>query len=141
MKTTSKKTPVMIVLIGSLLPVLCGGCGELLMSPIYSSALGGALIGGIIGYQSGEPGEGALVGAAICGIGELFKQTDKLAREEKKQKDKDEDVEKVVVEIHNSNGSVTPVELKKKGCIYIGPKGEHYKQLPTEEQLAPVYGL
>ncbi len=89
------------------------------MSPIYSSVLGGA----------------------ICGIGELFDQTDKLAKEERKQKDKDEDVQKIVVEINNSNGSITPVELKKKGRIYISPKGEHYKQLPTEEQLAPVYGL
>jgi len=141
MKTTAKKTPVVIVLIGSLLPVLCGGCGELLMSPIYSSALGGALVGGIIGYQSGEAAAGALLGGAIFGVGELFKQTDELAKEERNQKDKDEDAKKVIVEIHNSNGSITPVELKKKGCTYIGPKGEHYKQLPTEKQLAPVYGL
>ena len=141
MKTTVKKISVTTILIMALLPALCGGCSGLLMSPIYSSALGGALIGGIIGHQSGEPGEGALIGAAIFGIGELLKQTDKLGKEERKQKDKDEDVEKVVVEIHNSNGSITPIELKKKGCIYIGPKGEHYKQLPTEEQLAPVYGL
>ena len=141
MKTATKKTSVATVLIGSLVLSLCGGCSGLLLSPIYSSVLGGALVGGIIGYQSGEAAAGALLGGAFCVIGELLDQTDKLAKEEKKQNDKDEDVEKIVVEIHNSNGSITPVELKKMGRIYIGPKGEHYKQLPTEEQLAPVYGL
>jgi len=33
------------------------------------------------------------------------------------------------------------VVLKKKGSIYVGPNGERYEQLPTEEQLKPVYGL
>jgi len=33
------------------------------------------------------------------------------------------------------------VTLKKKGDSYIGPKGERYDELPTEEQLKPIYGL
>jgi hypothetical protein len=79
MKTANRKTAAAIVLV-ALVPVLCGGCSGLRLSPIYSSALGGALLGGIIGYQSGEAGEGAALGAAICGVGALLSQTDDLAR-------------------------------------------------------------
>jgi len=138
MKTTAKKRLVAVALIASSVLSLCGGCNSscnsgcngLELHPIYKSALIGALIGGIVGYQSEEPGEGAAVGAVIFGVGELLKQIDEQSK-----------AEKVIVDIHNSNGSVTPVELKKKDCIYIGPKGEHYEQLPTEEQLRPEYGL
>jgi len=141
MKTANKKMIIPVVLVGVLVPVFCSGCPGLMLSPIYCSALFGGLIGGIIGYQSEEAVAGALLGAAITGTGELLKQTDNLAKEERKHKDKEKEEEQVVVEITNSNGSITPVELKKKGCVYIGPKGEHYKQLPTEEQLKPAYGF
>ncbi|MFC1793228.1 hypothetical protein ACFL3Q_06535 [Planctomycetota bacterium] len=148
MKTTSQKTSVVILLVVSLVLGLCGCCSEsqsdcdkgLKLSPIYESALWGALIGGIVGYQSEEPGEGAAIGATIFGVGELLKQSDKHHKE-KEHKHKDECVEEVVVEIRNSNGSVTPVELRKEDSTYIGPKGERYEQLPTEEQLKPIYGL
>jgi len=144
MKTTAKKTLVPIVLIMSLLLSLCSGCNSncsgLKLSPIYTAAITGAIVGGIIGYQSEEPGEGAAVGAAIFGVGQLLKEIDEQHKD-RGHKDKDECKDEVVVEIHNNNGSVTPVKLKKEGCIYIGPKGEHYEKLPTEEQLRPVYGL
>ena len=148
MKKTPQKTSVVVLLVVSLVLGLCGCCSEnqsdgdngLKLSPIYESALWGALIGGIVGYQSEEPGEGAAIGATIFGVGELLKQSDKLHKE-KEHKHKDECVNEVVIEIHNSNGSVTPVKLKKEGSIYIGPKGERYEQLPTEEQLKPIYGL
>lgn len=144
MKTTAKKTLVLIVLIVSLVLGFCGGCNSncsgFKLSPIYRAAITGAIVGGIIGYQSEEPGEGAAVGAAIFGVGQLLKEIDKQHKD-REDKDEDECENEVVVEIHNSNGSVTPVKLKKEGCIYIGPKGEHYEKLPTEEQLRPVYGL
>jgi len=148
MDTTITKTSVTIILIVSLVLSLCG-CGSenhshnsngLKLSPIYESALWGALIGGIVGYQSDEPGEGAAIGAAIFGVGELLKQSDRHNKE-KEHKHKDECVEEVVIEIRNSNGSITSVKFKKEDSIYIGPKGERYEQLPTEEQLKPVYGL
>ncbi|MGD8500400.1 MAG: hypothetical protein PVJ86_07115 [Phycisphaerales bacterium] len=147
MKTTVKNT-VAIVLAASFVLGLCSGCNSgcsdggngLKISPIYESALWGALIGGIVGHQSEEPGEGAAIGAAIFGVGELLKQSDRHHKE-KEHKHKDECVEEVVVEIRNSNGSITSVELKKEGSIYIGPKGERYEQVPTEEQLKPLYGL
>ena len=150
MKTPIPRTTVVIFLILSLVLGLCG-CGSethnhkgsgYKLSQIYGAAIGGAIIGGIIGHQSDETGEGVAIGAAVLGVGELLRQTDKLAeKREREYERKKIDAEQVVVEIHNSNGSVTPVKLKKEGSIYIGPKGEHYDKLPTEEQLRPVYGL
>jgi hypothetical protein len=149
MDTTITKTSVTIVLVVSLVLSLCG-CGSenhnkdgngLKLSSIYGAALGGALIGGIIGHQSDETGEGIAIGAAIFGVGELLRQTDRLSQKEREHKHKEKDVEQIVIKIRNSNGSVTPVELKKDGSAYIGPKGERYEELPTEEQLKPIYGL
>lgn len=149
MKTTPKKTSVVILLVVSLILGLCGCCSEnqsdgdngLKLSPIYGAALGGALIGGIIGYQSDETGEGVAVGAVILGVGEFLRQVDELACKEREHEDEDECEEQVVIEIHNSNGSITPVKLKKDGSAYIGPKGERYEELPSAEQLKEVYGL
>ena len=47
----------------------------------------------------------------------------------------------VVVNVSNSNGSYTPVTLRQEGGTFVGPQGERYLQMPTEEQLRRVYGL
>ncbi len=148
MKTRNRKTSVVIVLIASLVLSACGGCssdssgsGRLKLSPIYESALWGAAIGGIIGYQSDEAGNGAALGAGIFAVGALLHQTDKMPEERKEHKHEEEEEQEVVIQIHNENGSLTPVVLKKEGGTYVGPNGEHYNRLPTEEQLKPVYGL
>jgi hypothetical protein len=146
-KTTT--TSIALALIASLLLGLgngcCGensgnNCGDLRLHPIFEEAIKGAIIGGIIGYQSHEEGEGAAIGAGLFVVGELLKQSD---RQHKKRESvhKERRTEYTVVEIHNSNGSITPVKLKKKDGSYIGPKGERYEQLPTEEQLKGLYGL
>ena len=46
----------------------------------------------------------------------------------------------VTVIVNNSDGTKTPVVLKKEGTEFVGPKGEHYPSLPTEEQLKQIYG-
>jgi len=46
-----------------------------------------------------------------------------------------------VVNVQNSNGSITPVTLHRAGGEWIGPRGERYLALPTAEQLRPVYGF
>jgi len=46
----------------------------------------------------------------------------------------------VVVFIDNGDGSKTPINLQKEGSNYIGPAGEKYTSLPTEEQLKVLYG-
>jgi hypothetical protein len=47
----------------------------------------------------------------------------------------------VMVNVTNTNGSITQVMLIKQGPGYIGPRGEYYETLPTENQLRPVYGF
>lgn len=149
MRTSIKTTPVAIALIASLVLGLCGGCcsenggddcGDLRLHPVFEEAIKGAIIGGIVGYQSHEEGEGAAIGAGLFAVAELLKQSDKQHRD-RDHEHKDKRPEQAVVEIHNDNGSITPVRLKRKDGSYIGPKGERYEQLPTEEQLKPLYGL
>jgi hypothetical protein len=45
------------------------------------------------------------------------------------------------VNVVNSNGSVTPVKIRRIGTVYVGPRGEQYMNYPTVEQLRPVYGF
>ena len=47
----------------------------------------------------------------------------------------------ITVWITNSNGSKTTVQLTRRGPWYVGPRGEYYDQMPTNEQLRVVYGL
>jgi len=148
MKTTLRKA-VSVVLTATLLAALSGCCEEhrsdhgkpIRLSPIYSSAIFGAIIGGIVGYQSEEPGEGAGVGAVLFGVGALLGEIDRANEDEDDDECPEEhEEEEVVFQIRNDNGSETAVVLKKKGSTYIGPEGEHYDRLPTEKQLKPIYG-
>ena len=116
------------------------------LKPIFDAVLFGSLFGGIIGYQSGEALAGAIIGGSITGTGSYLDQADKANRKEPDKSDnpchpRKQADEKVTVNVQNFNGSYTPVRLKKHGTEYIGPKGEHYPSLPSEEQLRPVYGL
>lgn len=47
----------------------------------------------------------------------------------------------VTVNVQNENGSYTPVTLRQEGGTYVGPRGERYLHLPSQEQLKRVYGL
>lgn len=47
----------------------------------------------------------------------------------------------LTVWITNSNGSKTSVQLTRDGLWYVGPRGELYDSLPTNEQLRVVYGF
>ncbi|MHC4655331.1 MAG: hypothetical protein ACYS91_09980 [Planctomycetota bacterium] len=48
---------------------------------------------------------------------------------------------KVTVWITNSNGSQTSVSLQKSGPGFVGPRGEYYTNMPTQQQLRIVYGF
>jgi len=117
-----------MALAGLSLILSSGGCG----------IIGGGLLGGIIGYQSGEALAGAAIGAAVCGAGDIARAVGDLGKPKCPPKPTDCTV---TVKIRNENGSFTPVTLVKRGCEYIGPQGEHYSSLPTEEQLRPYYGI
>ncbi|MHC4435270.1 MAG: hypothetical protein ACYTBS_25835 [Planctomycetota bacterium] len=138
---------VSVVLTVVLVAAISGCCEEhrsdqgkpIRLSPIYGSAISGAIIGGVIGYQSEEPGEGAALGAVIFGVGALLGELDRLNEDDEDDNECDREDE-VVIQIRNSNGSEQPVVLTRRAGTYFGPKGEHYDRLPTEEQLKPVYG-
>ena len=55
-------------------------------------------------------------------------------------KPKKVDAENTVIWIDNNDGSRTPITLQKQGSEYIGPAGEKYTSLPTEQQLNLLYG-
>jgi hypothetical protein len=43
-------------------------------------------------------------------------------------------------EVTKNDGSKTVIKLKKEGSEFVGPKGERYPKMPTEEQLKLIYG-
>ena len=126
--------------------VMVVGAGLALAAGCESDAQTGALLGTAagagIGALAGGDTEGALIGAAVGGGAGYM-----LGSEQDKKKTQAEidslrqEMNIVTVNITNSNGSITPVRLRKQGVGYVGPRGEYYDKLPTEEQLKPIYGF
>ena len=136
-------------LVTSLLVVVVGvgfafvaGCESKAQTGAGVGALGGAGLGAIIGHQSGNAGVGALIGGAAGAAGGYLigNEGDKKDTQRQMQSVRDE-ANTMVVNITNSNGSITPVILRRSGNMWIGPKGEQYMSVPTVEQLKPVYGF
>jgi len=69
---------------------------------------------------------------------EKYKQQKETLKKE--ESDKNVSGEEYVVNIPNSDGSFTPVKLKKSNNGYIGPQGEFYQGHPSVEQLKVLYG-
>ena len=110
-----------------------------------SSAKSGALIGGLAGAGLGQAiggnTEATLIGGAIGAGGGYIVGNEMDKSKAKKEAAQAASVDRVTVNVTNSNGSVTPVTLTRQGSEYIGPKGEHYSTLPAPEQLKPIYGF
>jgi len=83
-----------------------------------------------------------LIGAAVGGTAGYM-----LGNENDKKKTQVEraslrqEMNTVMVKVTNSNGSIIQVPLRKQGVGYVGTRGEYYSNLPTEDQLRPVYGF
>ncbi len=111
-------------------------------SDAQTGALLGTAVGAGIGALAGGSTEDTLVGAAVGGgVGYI------LGSEQDKKKTRAEmdtlrqEMNTVMVKVTNSNGSIIQVPLRKQGIGYVGPRGEYYDKLPTEDQLRPVYGF
>ena len=144
-KHTLLKTAVVVVAGGMMM-----GCA----SPAYQenqstfnqAAIGaaiGAVAGGVIGNNSHGAfgnGEGAVAGAALGALlgGTMGHQNDRVNAQ---MGAVTEMASTVVINVQNSNGSYTPVTLRRAGNQYIGPRGEYYSALPTEAQLKVAYGF
>lgn len=102
----------------------------------------GAGVGGGLGLIAGNniegisKTEGAIAGAVIGGL---------LGNQSGRQQDQinglQNQVNQTVVNVQNSNGSMTPVILHRSGNGWQGPRGEFYSNLPTEGQLKQAYGF
>jgi len=66
---------------------LCGGCSsDLKYSEIFGASLCGAAVGAIVGHQSDECGNGAVIGAAVFATGDLLHQIDRYNEKKKVEK-------------------------------------------------------
>jgi hypothetical protein len=126
-------------------------------SDAQTGALIGAGAGAGIGQAIGHDTESTLIGGAVGGgagymIGnESDKRKTKAEMESLRQQNiqmqqqhaqMQQEMSTVTINIVNSNGSITPVTLRKQGVVYIGPRGETYTTLPTQEQLKQAgYGF
>ncbi len=91
---------------------------------------------------SHHAGEGALIGGAVGAGGGYLIGNEGDKKETKRQLEAtQEQANTVVVNITNSNGSITPVVLRRSGNVYIAPKGEQYFHVPGPEELKPLYGM
>lgn len=134
---------ILMVVVVSLGMVLTTGCE----SDAQTGAGLGALAGAGIGQLAGGDTESTLIGAAVGGgAGYMIgnEQDKKKARAETRAEMDSlrQEMNVVTINVTNSNGSITPVRLRKQGVVYIGPRGETYTTLPTEEQLKQAgYGF
>lgn len=130
---------ILMVVVVSLGLALVTGCE----SDAQTGAAIGSLAGAGIGQLAGGDTESTLIGAAVGGgAGYMIgsEQDKKKAAAEREQLR--QEMNTVTINITNSNGSITPVRLRKQGVVYIGPRGETYPTLPTEEQLKQAgYGF
>jgi hypothetical protein len=133
---------VSLVVVVGLGIAFVSGCETKAQTGAGVGAVSGAGIGAIIGHQSGNTAAGALIGGAVGGLGgyAIGNEGDKRDTQREIQNVRAES-NTTVVNITNSNGSVTPVILRRSGNMWIGPKGEQYMSVPTPEQLKPVYGF
>ena len=130
-------TIMMVVAVGFGL-IFVAGCE----SDAGTGAGVGALAGAGVGQLAGGDTESTLIGAAVGGGAGYM-----LGNEQDKKKasaDREsirQEMNTVMVKVTNSNGSIIQVPLRKQGVGYVGPRGEYYEKLPTENQLRPVYGF
>ena len=79
----------------------------------------GALLGGVVGHQVGSQQE-------------MRSQVNYLQQQQFI----------TTVWVENSNGSKTPVQLRQtEGGQFVGPRGEYYPTMPTQDQLRKAYGM
>lgn len=145
MRTLSYRMLFVLVLLG-----LVTGCATRApMGPKeeqgqVSGAVLGGIIGAIIGNNVGDNDNealGAAIGALLGGTagGDYGRSQDQV---DARIMGLEQQLNTEVVKIKNDNGSVSSVTLlKMPDGSYRGPRGEIYSELPTEEQLKPVYGL
>ena len=123
--------------------VFAAGCESDTGTGALLGTAAGAGVGAIVGHQTGHTAGGALIGGAVGGgTGLLLGSEGDRKKEQKAEVDSlRSEQNTVTVWITNSNGSQVPVRLTRSGPNFIGPRGEIYSSMPTEEQLKKLYGM
>jgi len=130
-------TIVMVVAVSSGLAFV-GGCE----SDAQTGALLGTGIGAGVGALAGGDTEGTLIGAAVGGgAGYMLGNEGDKKKAAADRENIRQEMNTIMVKVTNSNGSIIQVPVKRQGVGYVGPRGEYYDKLPTEDQLRPVYGF
>jgi outer membrane lipoprotein SlyB len=130
----------------SMVAVLALGLGFVVgcESNAQTGALVGAGGGALAGQAIGRNTTGTLIGTAVgAGAGYVIgNEGDKKKAQSQSNAAGSQYDNSVTVNIHNANGSISPVKLQRNGARYVGPKGEYYDHLPTESELKQAgYGL
>jgi hypothetical protein len=126
---------LIVVIAGSL---LFAGCE----SDAQRGAAAGAVAGAGVGQAIGRNSESTLIGAAVGGGAGYMLGNESDKRQAKAETARiREDMNFITVNVTNSNGSISQVRLRTQGVGYVGPRGEYYNKLPTQDQLRPVYGF
>ena len=137
------KTQYVTAIISLALLTGCASSGPHQRVGAGAGAVAGGVLGGIIGNNVGDGRNdvlGAVIGAAVGSyLGDAYGR---------REDDIDNRINAatyaantVVIDVQNSNGSYTPVTFTKSGASYVGPRGEYYTSLPTQEQLRRIYGF
>lgn len=134
---------ILMVVVLSLGLAFVGGCE----SDAQTGALIGTAAGAGVGQAIGRDTGSTLIGAGVGGAAGYMignEQDKKKAQAETRAEMNNlrQEMNTVTINIVNSNGSITPVTLRKQGVVYIGPRGETYPTMPTQEQLKQAgYGF
>ena len=104
---------------GTLIGTAAGaGIGALAGGDTEATLIGGA-IGGGVGYGLGNEGDKKKMQAEI----------DSMRNQQATE----------TIWITDSNGAQRPITLRRSGPNLIGPQGEYYSSMPTQEQLQQRY--
>lgn len=115
--------------------LIVAGCQNAAQTGAAIGVLAGAGIGQAVGGNTGATVLGAAIGGAA---GYIVGNEDDKAQAHRERMKIREEMDYVTVNVRNSNGSFSPVRLRKEGIGYVGARGEYYDRLPTEDQLRPV---
>ncbi len=112
-------------------------------SDAQTGALIGSAAGAGIGQLAGRDTESTLIGAGVGGTAGYMigNESDKKKAAAERESLRSSANNTVTIWVTCSNGKQIPVTLTKKGTGYVGPKGEVYNTLPSEEDLRQLYGF
>jgi hypothetical protein len=135
----AKDAKTILIVVGvSLGLVIIAGC----QSDAQRGSAFGALVGAGVGQLAGGDTEATLIGAAVGGTaGYMLGNESDRAKTRTEMACMRQDMNTVVVNMTNRNGSISQVHLRKYGVGYLGTRGEYYPTMPTEDQLRMVYGF